>query len=625
MQVMPSAKWEMWAILGFLLVSYTQANLLAFDCGSTTKSTEAYSALEIDDCDLGTEVNTSVRQRKGQVLQVKEHEILQVFSCKVKIRAKIFYCGRFSINYLVHNSYFASILEFDKETCEKLVSKGTLSFQGIEIKGIPVNKIFYKTVEAYGHIDDSGTCQGVDFTTSEGTFTSSVYVASLEIFTSNNTLSYNINSNMVVLGDLTECDVTQEFCLSLSLGYVFNTMAFNTDCESNGVDTLFSGNLTQVFNDGDMDINSLVSIDEDNMILSLRIKLPLQLCGRSVFATDHPGLLVAFKDRHHDYKFKEGDNLLVDNINPLAYHSSKLVFVKHNLEANLRKLFFTLALEDCNIRRTILAQRIRDLRRRKVMYRNILNMDHGSISYIAGDTFYVSACKLVEVSSRDSDECSLNLPITYKASKRYLDTADRVITTVADVVPCSTLAPPTFFINGHWIHRTPNVIPAKTPRSVHPKFIKFNFTFVENIVGRGLYTQENLRNYSRFLSHFSGRRKAIDGIIKDFGHYSYGYNSSFSTFLGYLTSKFSATGNKGNNVGYLVYIGAYMGLIIGGIYAFHIGLMICNWHSRTRILYKEVNARNLRKTLDPIGAVYDRLKVADSDIQQFPMESENNM
>ena len=249
-------------------------------------------------------------------------------------------------------------------------------------------------------------------------------------------------------------------------------------------------------------------------------------------------------------------------------------------------------------------------------------MEHDSISYIAGDTFYVSACKLVEVSSRDSDECSLNLPIMYNAQKRYLDTADRVITTVADIVPCSTLAPPTFFINGHWIHKIPNVIPAKTPKSVHPKFIKFNFTFVENIVGRGLYTQENLKNYSRFLSHFSGRRRAIDGIIRDFGHYSYGYNSSFSSFLGYLTSKVSNTNSRVVQVGWLIYVGAYMGLILGGIYILHIILMLTNWHSQTRTLYKEVNTRNLRKTLDPVSALYDRLRVVDVGLEQYPIDSE---
>ena len=123
--------------------------------------------------------------------------------------------------------------------------KGTLIFQGIEIKNIPVNKIFHTTIEAYGHIDDKGSCQGTSFNIPEGSFTSSVYIANLEIFTTNNTLSYNVNNNMVTLEDLTECDISDSFCLSLSLGYVFHTLSSNTDCERNEVDTLFSGKFTQ--------------------------------------------------------------------------------------------------------------------------------------------------------------------------------------------------------------------------------------------------------------------------------------------------------------------------------------------------------------------------------------------
>ena len=283
------------------------------------------------------------------------------------------------------------------------------------------------------------------------------------------------------------------------------------------------------------------------------------------------------------------------------------------MEDNLRELFNQLALEDCEIRRTILTHRLHSLRKEKVIYRNVLTNEVGYISNVAGDVAYVIQCNVVQVSMRDTKTCSLNLPIIYKGRHRYLNTADSVITTVADTVPCNTLAPTTFFVNDRWISKSPKVLPALIPTSVHPKISTHNFSFTNNIINKGLYSSESLENYTRFLTHFSRKKMAIDGIVDRFGNYRLNEESTYDRVMTYLTDKWD---KKRSNVKINLFriIGSYMGLIMGSIYIINISLNFIKCHMYAKTMNNSNKTQIMAATWDPLTHIVRRLQIAERNL-----------
>ena len=108
---------------------------------------------------------------------------------------------------------------------------------------------------------------------------------------------------------------------------------------------------------------------------------------------------------------------------------------------------------------------------------------------------------------------------------------DNVITTVADNVPCNTLAPTIFLVGNNWISKTPQILSALVPTQIHPQLSIHNFSFVDNIINRGLYSSDSLANYSKFLTHFSRKKMAMDGIITKLGDYHINGDPTYDNFM----------------------------------------------------------------------------------------------
>ena len=156
---------------------------LAFDCEDTTGHPTAINIRSIEPCILSNKPN-EITTKLGQIIQQKQVDLIDVFSCRIKITSKIFVCGIFSLNFLVHQGFWANILQITKETCNTLIENGTFTYHGKTINNIPRNTLFHTSKEIFGSISDSGACAGEDFQIKEGTFKKSVYVANIEILTS---------------------------------------------------------------------------------------------------------------------------------------------------------------------------------------------------------------------------------------------------------------------------------------------------------------------------------------------------------------------------------------------------------------------------------------------------------
>ena len=612
-----------------LLVSTYRAMLMGYDCSITEGRSKAINALHINDCNYDNVEQLTVSNKVGQVIQTKLMNNIMLYTCKIIIMTKIYYCGILSYNYAVKDGIHTELLEINRDACIKLIQNGTLELKGKTISNIPKNVLYYETLVTEGEIKSDGTCYGVTIRRNGNTYSSAIETIKVEIFVDSRNTIYDVESNSLILSDMEECVLDKDFCISLNLGMVFWDITPSTGCEANAVDVLYEGNMTQVYKPNESNISSLISINDSKFILNLKTTRIINFCAFKAYYTDHNRILVIFSDPDLEFPFKKSTEILPANMDINLYHNSKLLFVKQNLERNLRDLYVELSMRECELRKAVISERIRNLRRYRVFHRNVLTNEPGWVSHSGGDVIFISRCTLVSLEIRDSDLCSINLPVSYKGKPVYLDTYDGVISEVSAECPCTTMMPTTFFIGGRWVTKTPTILPAPTPEQISPEIRGFNFSFINDLLTKGIYSEENLRNFSRFITHNSHTRKTIEGIVKKFGPMSTVDSSNFKDLVNLLSNNLLLSGKNFHSGSIWLYIGSYMGLILGFIYIGHLIFLGFRAYVNSRLLFDKTSLANWIRSLDPLTTIYKLLNVRNPtenmDINPEHMEMSSAM
>ena len=586
-------------------------SLSAFDCSDMESRSSAFNALSIQKCKGAVNEDVVIDNLEGQVIQTKLVEELPIVTCSVKTSTTIKRCGIFSHNYAVENGFFQALLNISRVDCYNLVKHGFLPFGGLTLRNLSLNSINFATVITHGSITPEGSCSGTHFTLNGIKYRHSVASVVLEIFASSQSALIDLKENIITLSDMEVCNLDFDNCLSLSFGYVFWALDFQGTCNKVGIDVLYSGNLSRISSKTNNVSSSLISINEGNFLLNLETTHLIRFCGSRALVTKQERILVVLKDSILGFRFNNTGAVMMENLDLTMYFDNKVQSLKRNFEDNLRALFLDVSVRECEFRRKSLLHRLRVLKREKVVFRNILTDQAGFATFIAGNVLYISKCKVVAVSVRNTDVCSINLPVKFQGRDVYLDPMDGTITDESREVPCTTMMPLIFFVNNRWISKSPKYLEAPRPQEIVPDMKYFKFHFINNFLHKGIYSPESIQNYSKFLSHGSNKRKALESIVNHFGRSSNSVTPSLQNFFEHLNTRSDFGFFRANNN--LMVLGSYFGLILGVIYIVHLLSLFLRSLYNTRVIFGSLSLGNWLAALNPAKAIFKVLHVQRPD------------
>jgi len=124
----------------------------------------------------------------------------------------------------------------------------------------------------------------------------------------------------------------------------------------------------------------------------------------------------------------------------------------------------------------------------------------GYASYITGEVTYVAKCVPVEVSKEDFPNCTQEIPARYNTRLMFVNPITRVLQTRPTIVPCSDVMPIRWQLEEGWFCATPETRKCAPPLTLIPittSALELDFT---SGMGRGIYTEEQLKAHRRFDS-----------------------------------------------------------------------------------------------------------------------------
>ena len=123
----------------------------------------------------------------------------------------------------------------------------------------------------------------------------------------------------------------------------------------------------------------------------------------------------------------------------------------------------------------------------------------GYMAVIAGEVAHVTKCIPTEVARRPTQDCFLELPITFNNQSAFLTPKTRVITRTGTATDCNPLIPIMYLMRGGWVSLTPQPATAAPPQTLEPLSLpKWHYTDAEYLASSGIYTEKDL---SRLREH----------------------------------------------------------------------------------------------------------------------------
>jgi hypothetical protein len=134
--------------------------------------------------------------------------------------------------------------------------------------------------------------------------------------------------------------------------------------------------------------------------------------------------------------------------------SMKISHVLNHIANQMRNLYLHLSKEKCKsdvkIHNNLLALAHVDPKNLPLLLFN----QPGYLALIRSEVIYIQKCQEVNVVVRKTDECTIELPITYDNRSLYLTPKSRIIVQTGERIQCSDAYPSTFRIDNMWFERS---------------------------------------------------------------------------------------------------------------------------------------------------------------------------
>ena len=508
-------KWLL--MLGLIIKTAIAINTIAFDCEHPDHEISIIAANHVEPCS-SKQNKTHVKEVEIQLIQEKLFESITIKHCLIKRISILMYCGAFSHTSIVRNGLTRDIVDLSNEGCREIHNSNSYIYAGISIKDIEQNSTRNIDLVELGTVDDQGGCKGVSIATKKGTYDNVVMHTTLEIAISEYTSMYDTSKSKIILSNGNVCDATTTKCFDRELGTTIWNMETKDVCNKKARDVLYEGKALVTSlrerNNSRIEIGDLISVNNREHLFALQIKSEIHVCYQIAFETELDRIIVIQKNENFGFFFEQSGTILSRNTDISVYFNSKIATLAREFRNDMQKMYHEITHITCEISRDILLEKLNNVRKTDVSYGHIMSGQEGYKNWVSGHVIIAVKCVPVPVEIRESNKCYSNLPIIYENQQKFMEPIANTLLSNGKEIPCSRIASPTYSINGKWLNINQHISRTNAPIVLKPKTYmnQIKFSKLDNYIFAGLYSQQQLRNFMKFLIYPQKINVAVEQI-----------------------------------------------------------------------------------------------------------------
>jgi len=492
--------------------------LQAFDCSHQDTAFRPVKMSGPGQCpDVKSDYDAAVEQPM-QVLQVIEDvTLIGSFRCKIVVTKELSGCG--GIRNTVYGSRYPlweQVLQVPPEDCKKAYTSHKFHYEGRDLDvhiGTSVKYQFY----SHGAVTSDGYCKVADIVESEGvTYTNSFQHIRMTILVEDVKGTYNLIERSVTFPVFS---VTGRYDDKIIHDWEHGTIIWpeNKEACEKGVSVVYRGPawvhkktaLLGEYRDAIILINST----QTNQYAGLVVKVHSPYCGMSCYRTHITGLSICPWTQQSG-----GSKMLTDDLFKASADTARV-----DIQTQMAHMHFTtnMAVYDafrqvqramCITDRKTLSNKLQAIAGDSTPYALMDLYGSGHTSFIAGGVAYIAKCVPVEVTREEFGNCTQEIPVTYRTELMFVNAITRIIQQHPTIIPCSDLMQVMWELDEGWFCSGPQIRKCEAPLTLEPLSpSKMDVDFTMGM-GRGIYTEEQLRAHRRFDHSMSNRAPVLAKI-----------------------------------------------------------------------------------------------------------------
>ena len=608
---------KMKVLLGFLFLKTLelQANLIAYECNTLKRAPTQIDLTQVEKCVKKEEKNITIIEKNIQVVQLKDTVKIEAISCKIIVNHEIKYCGRlFSYTAGIKNGFITEEILLTRTQCEEAILKKEIIYDDdMKIEDIELGKKLKLQEVTRGSIDNNGYCTGQSFNTRYYSFSNSYRISKFEILLMKFEANYMLEEDLIIIegGERYE-NVDQGY--SEKFGEMFWNRSMVAGCDRKSVDVIYEGKAMLRLSNNKY-IGSLVVINSNETAMALKIKGKSAVCFQKAFDTNNRRIKVIEASEHHDFYFKNSD-MLIENVDMTSYFEVKIDYLNFKFMNQIRLIYDSLETETCNLRRDLIIRRIRDLRREKVLFEDLITGEIGVQTILAGDVGLVRKCEKISVSLRHTEKCYMNIAVLHEGKECFIDGHTKTVTDEGIEVECGQIYPVTHKINGKFVEFSLINKIVKEPQILNPRWNKLDIASDDTLI-KGMYSKNTLEKFRKFVLQ-RGTKLTLESKYRRAK--MNGGGATLSNLFGIeYVNKFKKDFKNEMQLD-IIKIGSYVGFIVGIIVIIQIIINMFKWGINFKMIKQTVgNKKGLINSISPtmtILTLIDRNKVIQENVNQ---------
>lgn len=188
------------------------------------------------------------------------------------------------------------------------------------LEGIRAIQTTTYSITLGGKIHVDGTCDGVQYSDSYGTWPKAIVQGVARITLRSSYVPVQLNTGRIILKSRTICLLKNGFCMDSEYGYSYWKLVPTTACDFHEYDVLFEGVAKFLEDAADPSSPVVYSLETQDTTFALTKTKELPIYGYILFHTEHPKLFI-LETRKGDSPLKRG-YLPMENLDIFLYMNS---------------------------------------------------------------------------------------------------------------------------------------------------------------------------------------------------------------------------------------------------------------------------------------------------------------
>ena len=515
-----------------LLANTTNA-IKAFDCSKPEFGNE-YSLFDVEQCPEASPTRLVQSEDTYSIYQETTIATVTVVECKLRSAELILYCGHLSHSSMIKTQVLDMTEELTEEQCRDAGYIGQVKLSPDTIIKVQINSTTRQNVMIKGTVDRTGSCSGESYKI-DGQITKNIVVSrEYELTVTKYSANFDSQTGVMLTNGYTMCQIGHSSCRTgfSTLIYKYNApicplifLKTVSLTELQGKQSNFmsdekispSGyqsfaNITKYEKIPEFDTPLVLMSRDDDVLRFIRKEAKIK-CNKKVYVTNYDNIYVS-KHRIADAQ----TNIKPVDLRQYYYFNNKIDYVYHRLLNTLETIYHETVKRDCLLHREVLRTKLTIAITNPDIATPLLSAEIGLFGRTVGEVLYTFKCKPVIVTLRqEPDRCTNELPVIFQNQNVFLEPVTRMITKNPTVIKCSRALSPKFQINGQvWIS-LPEQKPVTVPQTLElPKITELlQFSDIQNIAKKGLYTNKALEEASRYILFPRERARIMTVIARE--------------------------------------------------------------------------------------------------------------